>query len=258
MKKDSKNIQIFYGPIAGLIEGIIMQPIDTLKNLKQCNQNIKFNNIRITQLYKGFIPYTTQMTFKYFLRFNTFYHLKSKNDNYFQNFLAGISAGVIESLFITPFELVKTHLQTTNNKYISGVLKEIIAKNGINGLYRGFTPTSIRQSINQSFNFSVYFKLKNTFIDKNEKPDIFKIMGISFISSSIGPLINNPFDVIKTRYQNPKYNYTNVLKSINEIIKNEGFFALWKGIELRLLRVCGGQIITFYTIENISFYLKDS
>ena len=256
MNSKKNNIELFYGPIAGLFEGIIMQPVDTLKNLKQSNQFSGFKNIKIRHLYKGFIPYVSQMSFKYFLRFTTFNKLKSENDNYMRNFSAGLAAGVIESLFITPFELVKTNLQTTNNKYIINVIKDIIHINGVKGLYRGFLPTCIRQSINQSFNFSIYFKLKSMFIHKNEKPDIFKIIGITFLSSSVGPLLNNPFDVIKTRYQNPKYKYTNMLQSCKDIIKNEGFFTLWKGVELRLFRVCGGQIITFYTIENMSFYLK--
>ena len=139
----STDIKFLYGPIAGLCEGIIMQPIDTLKNLKQSNQAINFKNIKIAQLYKGFIPYISQMSFKYFLRFTTFNKLKSNDDNYVRNFSAGLAAGFIESLFITPFELIKTNLQTTNNKYITHIIKDITNKNGIKGLYRGFLPTCL-------------------------------------------------------------------------------------------------------------------
>ena len=43
----------------------------------------------------------------------------------YQNFLAGIGAGFVESLFITPFELVKTNLQTTHNKSPMLVVKNL-------------------------------------------------------------------------------------------------------------------------------------
>ena len=109
--------EIFFGPIAGIAEAIIMQPIDTIKNLKQSKQYNGLVNTNIKNLYKGLLPFTTQMSLKYFLRFYTFNKLKSKDNNDIKNFGAGLTAGFMESLLITPFELVKTNLQTSNNKY---------------------------------------------------------------------------------------------------------------------------------------------
>ena len=248
--------EIFFGPIAGITEAIIMQPIDTIKNLKQSKQYNGLMNTNIKNLYKGLLPFTTQMSLKYFLRFYTFNKFKSKDNNYIKNFGAGLMAGFMESLFITPFELIKTNLQTSNNKYTSLVVKNIYKENGISGLYKGFIPTATRQCINQGFNFSVYYKLRNNFIVEKEKPSIFKIAGIALISSSIGPILNNPFDVVKTRYQNPNYNYPSIKYAFNDIIKNEGIQMLWKGIELRLFRVCGGQVISFSIIEYLTYKFK--
>ena len=248
--------EIFFGPIAGIAEAIIMQPIDTIKNLKQSKQYNGLVNTNIKNLYKGLLPFTTQMSLKYFLRFYTFNKLKSKDNNDIKNFGAGLTAGFMESLLITPFELVKTNLQTSNNKYPLLVVKNIYKQNGISGLYKGFVSTASRQCINQSFNFTVYYKLRNKFIFEKEKPSILKIAGSALISSSIGPIINNPFDVVKTRYQNPNYNYPSIKYAFNDIIKNEGVGMLWKGIELRLFRVCGGQVITFSVIEYLTYKFK--
>jgi len=249
---------VYYASFAGVIEAIIMQPIDTIKTLKQCNQyqGIKYHIKNPTTLYKGLTPFVSQMAIKYYLRFNTFNLLKSKNDNYIKNFGAGITAGFIESLFITPFELLKTNLQTSDNKNPIKVIKNVYNQNGFKGLYRGFSGVAIRQSINQGFNFSIYYKLRQLIIKENEKPNIFKIMCASLVSSSIGPIINNPFDVIRTRFQNPKYNYTNLIDSCKDIIKNEGVKTLWKGIELRLVRVGGGQVIIFSIVENLEYYFN--
>ena len=243
--------RIFFAPIASIAESIIMQPFDTIKVLLQSNQPLPK---QLPFYYKGFTPFVSQMSVKYFLRFSSFELLKGKDNNFYRNFGAGIVSGFTESIFITPFELIKTNLQTTKNNSPLNVAKDIYKLNGIYGLYRGFTTTFFRQGINQAFNFSVYNKIKDKLMHKDDKPDIFKIGFSSLISSSIGPILNNPFDVIKTRYMNPKYNYNSIQSAFADIIKNNGYRYLFKGLGLRLFRVCGGQVIIFITIENLLYY----
>ena len=261
MKKD-KKAKIFSGIMAGITEAIIMQPLDTIKVLKQSNQ---FNGINHTirtngflSLYKGLTPFVTQMGLKYTLRFGAFEFLRGKDNNKFRNFIAGGSAGFIESVFITPFELIKTNLQTTDSKNPVKSIKNIYNKNGIKGLYRGFSTTVLRQSINQATNFTVYNEIRKRIIKNDEKPNLFKIMGAGFISGSLGPILNNPFDLIKTRYMNPKYNskYNNILDTCKDIIKKEGFGKLYSGLGLRLVRVAGGQSIVFGVVETIMYNYK--
>ena len=246
-----ENRRIFFAPIASIAESIVMQPLDTIKVLRQSNQPLPS---RLSSYYKGFTPFVSQMSVKYFLRFSSFELLKSKDNNFYRNFGAGIVSGFTESMFITPFELIKTNLQTTKNISPLIVAKDIYKTNGIKGLYRGFTTTFFRQGINQSFNFAVYNKIKDNLTHKDDKPNIFKIAFSSLISSSIGPILNNPFDVIKTRYMNPKYNYNSIQSAFSDIVKTDGYRYLFKGLGLRLFRVSGGQIIIFITIENLLYY----
>ncbi len=129
----SDNKKLLYGPIAGIFESIAMQPVDTIKVLKQSNQfnglrNIMLENPKI--LYKGFTPFTSQMFVKYFLRFTAFEIFKSNSDKVHENFRAGILAGFTESIFITPFELIKTQLQTSQKNKPISVIKDIIKDKG--------------------------------------------------------------------------------------------------------------------------------
>jgi hypothetical protein len=255
----SENKKLLFGPIAGVFESLAMQPIDTLKVLKQSNQynglkNIMINNPKI--LYKGLTPFTSQMFVKYFLRFTAFEIFKSNSDKIHENFRAGVLAGFTESLFITPFELVKTQLQTSKKNNPIVVIKEILKEKGIKGLYRGFLSTCIRQSTNQGINFSLYYYLRKKYIDEGEKPDILKIISIVSVSSSIGPVITSPIDTIKTRFMNPNYKYNSIYESIIDIKRKEGIKGFFKGLEYRLLRVCGGQMITFFIIENLTYHFK--
>jgi len=250
------NRRILFAPIAGVVESICVQPLDTMKVLKQSDQYTSISCLikKPNLLYKGFTPFTSQMFVKYFLRFTAFEKFKSKNGNIIQNFGAGICAGFTESLFITPFELIKTNLQTTQNKKPINIIKDIYKQSGITGLYRGFSSTTLRQCTNQSFNFSIYYKLRDIFTKEGEKPNIFKIITFTLFSSSIGPILTNPIDTVKTRFMNPKYSYKSNYEAFKDIIKNEGITTLYKGIGFRLLRVCGGQAVCFVVMENLLYY----
>ena len=53
---------------------------------------------------------------------------------------------------------------------------------------------------------------------------------------------------------NPKYNYNSMQSAFSDIIRNDGYRYLFKGLGLRLFRVSGGQVIIFITIENLLYY----
>ena len=257
---DDKKKKIFCGSVAGLFEAMIMQPLDTIKVLKQSNQYNGFyatlRNEGILRFYKGLTPFMGQMTVKYGLRFSVFEFLRGKDNNPLRNFGSGLVAGFAESLFITPFELIKTNLQTTKNNNPLKAITNIYAENGVRSLYRGFATTCFRQSINQATNFTVYHEIRKKIIKENEQPNFLKFGLAGMISGSIGPSLNNPFDVVKTRYMNPFYNkkYNSIPHALVTIIKEEGFGALYRGLGLRIIRVSGGQGIVFSVVELMMFY----
>lgn len=260
MKKEKKRRMVF-GPLGGICEALVMQPFDTIKVRKQSNQYIGLSNTikrhGVSNLYKGLTPFMGQMCVKYTLRFGTFELLRGKSDVFYKNFGAGMAAGFVESLFITPFELIKTNLQTRDSiaDPISAI-RRVRFEKGIKGMYRGFTSTCLRQSINQGSNFTIYLKLREKIIKPGEKPNIPMVMGAALISGSVGPLINNPFDVVKTRYMNPGFDnhYNGIYDCCKKIVRTEGIGSLYKGLGLRLFRVSFGQAITFSVIEQLSHY----
>jgi len=258
-----KTKRMMFAPIAGMLEASIMQPFDTIKVLKQSQQYNGLVNLQKTQglkyLYKGLTPFMGQMFVKYQLRFTTFELLRGDGKNNYRNFMAGITAGFVESLFITPFELIKTNLQTRGSLTDPfTAINRITNNNNLLGLYRGFGATCVRQCSNQGSNFTTYMFLRDKIIKKDEKPNLGKVVVSGLISGSVGPILNNPFDVVKTRYMNPAFNnkYSSISNTIKTIIKEEGIKSLWKGVGLRIFRVGGGQAITFTTIEQLS-YLSD-
>lgn len=94
-------------------------------------------------------------------------------------FLAGLMAGVTEAvLIVTPFEVIKTRLQTqtgldvTKLKYHGPIhcAKTVVKEEGITALWKGNTPTMVRQGWNQLFLFGTYDYMKKTLLglDRND------------------------------------------------------------------------------------------
>lgn len=86
---------------------------------------------------------------------------------------------------------------------------------------------------------------------------------IGIIAGALGPLVNNPFDVVKTRLmaqmtiagETPRYRGT--FGTMATILREEGFTSLMKGCLMRIARVAPGMGITFTVVENVSAYFAE-
>ena len=80
--------------------------------------------------------------------------------------------------------------------------------------------------------------------------------------AGMGPTVNNPLDVVKTRLQRQVViegepaKYRGLLQAMTVVAKEEGVLALWKGLTPRLLRIMPGQAITFATYEFVAKHLN--
>jgi len=202
-------------------------------------------------------------------------------------FFAGLLSGLTEAiLVVTPAEVCKIRMQSqyhslmdptqmTHMKYKNVVQTAalVVKEEGLGALYKGVVPTMLRQGCNQAVNFTAYnWSKKRVLAWKKERAaadgtiissgeitlDHWQSLLLGGLSGGMGPLVNNPLDVVKTRMQKqvirpgtePKYQ--SLMQSCMMIAKEEGTLALWKGITPRLMRIMPGQAITFMTYEAVS------
>lgn len=194
-------------------------------------------------------------------------------------FIAGLLSGLTEAVVVvTPAEVCKIRMQSqyhsmmdptqrAHAKYKNVVQTAflIVKEEGFSALYKGVVPTMLRQGCNQAVNFTVYNWSKQFFLEYRQQTepglkqlDHWQTLVLGGLSGGMGPLANNPLDVVKTRMQKqvvipgkvPKYN--GLLSSCVVIAKEEGTAALWKGITPRLMRIMPGQAITFMTYEAVT------
>lgn len=145
----------------------------------------------------------------------------------------------------------------------------IVKEEGFGAMYRGVSLTAARQATNQGANFTVYSKLKEylqSYHNKDVLPS-WETSLIGLVSGAIGPFSNAPLDTIKTRLQKDKTiksagtkqasSWKRIAIIGSQLIKEEGFKALYKGITPRVMRVAPGQAVTFTVYEYVRGHLEN-
>mmetsp|Transcript_21169 Transcript_21169/g.46049 ORF Transcript_21169/g.46049 Transcript_21169/m.46049 type:complete len:368 (+) Transcript_21169:371-1474(+) len=290
----SPYIKLVAGMAGGGTEACLLQPLDVAKTRLQLDKSGKYKGMfdclkkipaqeGYAALYKGLTPFMVHLTLKYALRFGTFEYFKQLlgagkdgNTTPQKNFLAGLMVGALEAcLIVTPFEVVKTRLQKQvvvpgqPPKY-SGpidVVSKIVRHEGLRYMWSGNVPTVIRQGSNQAFNFMSMAILNKALWGKvqgdGKQLAVWKTLLNGLLAGAVGPCLNAPMDVIKTRMMAQEHGkgeavkYTGWLQTARLIVKEEGVGALWKGLIPRLTRLAPGQAITWTVVMRVSTYFEN-
>ncbi|KAN0081337.1 Mitochondrial carrier domain containing protein [Tylopilus felleus] len=227
------------GGIAGAMEALCCQPLDTIKVRMQLSRastaagtkprGVIATAVRIVQretplaLYKGLGAVLSGIVPKMAIRFASFETYqgwladKTTGETSVGNiFVAGLGAGTTEAIAVVcPMEVVKIRLQAQQHSLVDPLeipryrnaahaVYTIIREEGVSALYRGVTLTALRQATNQGANFTAYQELKK--LARRYQPDLVELpsyqhMIIGLISGAMGPFSNAPIDTIKTRLQ---------------------------------------------------------
>ncbi|KAI6171692.1 hypothetical protein M3Y98_00890400 [Aphelenchoides besseyi] len=141
-----------------------------------------------------------------------------------------------------PTELIKCEIQTMHElhpKNHSGALRlcrELIRKEGFNGLFTGYTATLLRQSLGNSILFGVYETAREFARREGERRDQIGISRTMFCGGLSGFVYWTsiyPIDVLKSRIQ--VYGSGTLLTTLLHLIREDGISALFKGFFLTVL-----------------------
>merc|ERR1740139_273388 len=166
------------------------------------------------------------------------------------SFLAGLAAGAIEALFVsTPQETIKIRLIDDQFKtgeggprfkgFFHGV-RTIVSEEGFSGIYHGLSPTILKVATAQATRFGVYM-----YIPADYRKTPLGSAASGAFAGGVSVIIFQGLDVIKSRMQGlAAAKYTSSIHCLKELIANEGFMALYKGVGPRMTRVCCEVAIT--------------
>ncbi|KAF9235018.1 mitochondrial carrier [Melanogaster broomeanus] len=174
--------------------------------------------------------------------------------------LTGCSAGATESIVVVPFELVKIKLQDKMSTFAGplDVVKQVIKKEGVLGLYGGMEATFWRHVWWNGGYFGCIHQVRSI-MPKAETPQaqLFNNFVSGATGGFVGTVLNTPHCalVVKSRIQGaskvpgvvPKYNWT--YPALLTIMREEGPAALYKGFLPKVLRLAPGGGVLLLVVE---------
>ncbi|EJS43875.1 YFR045W [Saccharomyces arboricola H-6] len=200
--------------------------------------------------------------------------------------VAGTLTGMVESLFIIPFENVKTtmiqsalvdnktqikaqpsanakptfHKLTAKATPVARIekllptVKHMYQTRGLSAFVQGTTPTLFRQIANTSIQFTAYTAFRRLLQGRNDKASSV-ITGLTTSFTLV--VMTQPIDVVKTQMmsQNARTEYKNTLNCMYRIFVQEGIAAFWKGSIFRFMKVGISGGLTFAVYEQVCLSL---
>jgi solute carrier family 25 2-oxodicarboxylate transporter 21 len=270
--------RLIAGGTAGIIECLIMYPLDVVKTLQQIKVGQGQGTFTLLRdllkgegfgIYRGIAAPLLMETPKRAIKFTaneTFQpYLANSQGKLSQNgaIVAGIGAGVTEAFVIVPFELVKIRMQARDNvgKYLNtadAVLK-IARTEGPMTFYKGLESTLWRNGVWNGSYFGIIHWLKHTFPVQDERSGSAALRNFmaGVLGGAIATTFNTPFDVVKSRIQNQANSAA--AWSLPELVRvgsTEGVTALYKGYLPKLLRLGPGGGVLYVVFEYMSNWLK--
>ncbi|KAH9963024.1 mitochondrial carrier domain-containing protein [Russula compacta] len=274
------------GGIAGAMEALCCQPLDTIKVRMQLSRSGRTPGTKPRgfiatgamivrretplALYKGLGAVLSGIVPKMAIRFASFETYKgwladreSGKTTVGNIFLAGLGAGTTEAVVKIRLQAqmhsLADPLETPQYRNAGHAVYKLVREEGFSVLYRGVTLTALRQATNQGANFTVYQELKK--FAHNQQPELsdlptYQHMIIGLISGAMGPFSNAPIDTIKTRLQKTAFSadtpaIARITSIASDMWRQEGVHSFYKGITPRVLRVAPGQAVVFAVYERV-------
>lgn len=288
-----KSIKFLFGGTAGMAATLFVQPLDLVKNRMQLSgegggvreHKTSFHAIRsilknegVSGIYTGLsagllrqATYTTTRLGVYTILFERF-SKDGKPPSFLVKASMGMAAGAIGSFVGTPAEISLIRMtadgrlpvdQRRGYTNVFNALSRITQEEGVLTLWRGCGPTMARAMVVNAAQLASYSQAKQFVLGTGYINDnIFCHFVASMISGLVTTAASMPVDIAKTRIQNMqiidgKPEYRGAIDVLVKVIRNEGFFSLWKGFTPYYARLGPHTVLTFIFLEQMyKFYAK--
>lgn len=155
-------------------------------------------------------------------------------------FIAGGIAGICEILVMYPTDVVKTRAQLAIGSHKENMFKamgKILKEEGVLRMYRGILPPIFVEAPKRAIKFSANETYKPFFM-KNGKLSNIGAISAGVAAGMTEAFVVVPFELVKIRLQDKNNigRYKSTLDCCAQILKHEGPFAFFKGLEATLFR----------------------
>jgi len=164
---------------------------------------------------------------------------------------------------MAPGERIKVLLQIQGTETQKGskpkyngsidVVKQLYKEGGIRSIYKGTSATLLRDVPGSMAYFAAYEGFKRLLTPQGSRPEDLQPFAVLFAGGMAGVfnwLIAIPPDVLKSRLQSaPEGTYRGVLDVLQQLLRNEGPSALFRGVGPVMLRAFPANAACFFGVE---------
>ncbi|PUZ58752.1 hypothetical protein GQ55_5G533500 [Panicum hallii var. hallii] len=178
--------------------------------------------------------------------------------------LAGVGTGALQTLILSPVELVKIRLQleAAGHKHRRpgdhhgpvDMARDIFRREGLRGIYRGLTVTALRDAPAHGVYFWTYEYARER-LHPGCRRGGGESLATMLVSGGIAGVASwvccYPLDVVKSRLQaSPAARYRGVVDCFRRSVREEGLPVLWRGLGTAVARafVVNGAIFSAYEL----------
>lgn len=184
------------------------------------------------------------------------------------NVASGSAAGATTSLFLYHLDYARTRLGTDamecrikgqrQFKGLADVYIKTLRSDGIVGLYRGFSVSILGITLYRGMYFGIYDTMKPIVLVGPLEGNFFASFLLGWSITTVSGVCAYPFDTLRRRMMltsGQPSKYHNALHACREIIRLEGFTALYRGVTANmLLGVAGAGVLAGYDqLHRIAF-----
>jgi len=174
------------------------------------------------------------------------------------SFLGKLAAGSLSgggaAAISNPTELIKTRLQSKDSSHGGslGVIRHIVASEGLGGLWRGAGPAMSRAALVTACQCATYDEIKRAVVRYSGWGEsLVTHLTSSTLAGLIATTITNPIDVVKTVVFVSGSKYRSSLEAAADIWRSDGLPGFFKGWVANFARLGPQTVITFIVFERL-------
>ncbi|KAK9271153.1 hypothetical protein L1049_026742 [Liquidambar formosana] len=268
------------GGIAGAFTYVCLHPLDTIKTKLQTKGASEiysgtFDAIAKTFQTKGILGFyrgvsavivgSTASSAVYFGTCEFGKSILSKFDRYPSVLIpptAGAMGNIVSSAIMVPKELITQRMQAGAKGRSWEVLLRILERDGVLGLYAGYSATLLRNLPAGVLSYSSFEYLKAAVLSRTNKAHLepFQSVCCGALAGAISASITTPLDVVKTRLMTQVHGeavnkvagamYSGVSATVKQILKEEGWVGLTRGMGPRVLHSACFSALGYFAFET--------
>jgi len=188
-------------------------------------------------------------------------------------FVIGGASGMFATCCIQPMDMVKVRIQLQGEGGSKvqvnpvAIARQIIAQEGVKGLYTGLSAGLLRQATYTTSRMGI-FKSMTSYLDRHNMNGFKEKAIAGLLAGGLGSIIGTPADLALIRMQadgtlppEQRRNYTGVVNALVRIIREEGFFGMFKGCMPVVTRAMALNVgmLAFHdqALETLKHYSKN-